>query len=144
MKTLSMMITGLMGLSISASILGGEYTDQVRVQLALIKLVGVADGWEETHNDKFDKLNNGQSDSFSFTLRKGTSYKVVSVCDNDCSDLDLTLYDENNNEISKDTSTDSMPIVEVSPKRTGKFSLEVKMYSCNSNPCYYGISILGK
>lgn len=144
MKTLSMTIIGLMGLLITTSALSGEYTDQVKVQLALIKLAGAADGWEESHNDKFDKLDDGESDSFSFTLHKGTSYKVISVCDNDCSDLDLTLYDENDNEISKDASTDSMPIVEASPKWTGKFSLKVKMYSCNSNPCYYGISILGK
>ncbi len=124
--------------------LGGEYTDQVKVQLGLIKLVGLAEGWEETHNDKFDRLDEGDSDLFSFTLRKGKSYKIITACDNDCSDIDLILYDENDNEISRDTSTDSLPIVDVRPKWTGKFKLKVRMYSCSNNPCYYGIAILGR
>lgn len=124
---------------------GGEsYRDQVKAQLALIKLAGSQSGWEETHNDKFDKLDDGESDSFSFRLQKGRSYKIISVCDNDCSDLDLILYDENDQEISKDNGDDSMPMVEVRPKWTGRFSLKVRMYSCKNNPCYYAICILGK
>ncbi len=122
----------------------GEYTDQVNGQLAIVKLAALTDGWTETHNDRLDSLNSGQSDSFTFTLRRGRSYKVLSVCDEDCSDLDLTLYDEYNNKIGQDLQTDSLPIIGVNPRWTGKYRLVVKMYSCHRNPCYYGISILGK
>lgn len=144
MKMLKMVSAAMVGLSISTSAVCDEYTDQVKAQLALIQLAAASEGWEETHNAKFDKLNNDDYDSFTFTLRKGLSYRVISVCDEDCSDLDLTLYDENDNEISKDTSADSMPIVDASPKWSGEFTLRVKMYSCSDNPCYYGINILGK
>jgi hypothetical protein len=141
----AMMIASLIILLFSSISWGGEsYRDQVKAQLALIKLAGNSEGWEETHNDKFDKLDNGESDSFSFNLQRGKSYKIISVCDNDCSDLDLILYDENNNEINRDNSDDSTPMVEVRPKWTGQFSLKVSMYSCESNPCYYAICILGK
>lgn len=144
MKALIAITAIVISLAIPMATLGGEYTDHVEAQLALIKLAVLADGWTETHNDKFDKLDNGDSDSFSFTLEKGKSYKVISVCDNDCSDIDMVLYDENDNEISKDTKEDSMPIVEATPKWTGDFRLDVKMHSCRTSPCYYGISVLGK
>ncbi|POZ50884.1 hypothetical protein [Methylovulum psychrotolerans] len=144
MKVLSMIVVILIGLSVSKATLGGEYIDQVKLQLAMIKLTVLSEGWKETHDAKFDRLDEGDSDSFSFNLRKGNSYKIVSVCDKDCSDLDLALYDENGNKISKDAGIDSMPVVEATPKWTGNFSLKVKMYSCKSNPCYFGISILGR
>lgn len=144
MKVISSVMIGFISLSISTTTLGGTFTDQVKRQLEAIKQISANDGWEETHNDKLDKLNNGGNDSFSFTLRKGTKYKIVSVCDNHCKDIDLILYDENNNEVSRDTSTDSLPIIDVNPRWSGKFSLKVKMASCTNNPCYYGISILGK
>ncbi|WP_417913765.1 hypothetical protein [Candidatus Electronema sp. JM] len=120
------------------------YSDQVKAQLALVKLAGSTADFEETHNDKFDNMRDGEEDSFSFTLRKGMQYKIVSACDEDCSDLDLAMYDDNDEKVSDDLKDDSLPVVSVTPRRTGKFTLKVKMVSCKSNPCYYGISILGK
>ena len=121
-----------------------DYLDQVRAQLDLIKLAAASDGWEETHNPKFDGLGDGDSDSFWFTLEEGKTYQVVSVCDEDCSDIDLTLYDENGDVTSRDISTDSLPMVEASPSRTGRFRLEVEMHSCSSSICFYGISVFGR
>jgi len=126
------------------SCLADKYREQVEGQLAVIKLLTKEKGYEETHNDKFDKLSSNKSDSFSFQLRKDKKYLVLAVCDNDCKDMDLVLYDENNNEVAKDKSTDSLPVVEVNPKWTGKFKLKVIMESCSNNPCTYGIGILGK
>jgi hypothetical protein len=89
-------------------------------------------------------LGQGASDDYTFQLAEGKDYLIVSVCDQDCSDLDLTLFDENNNEIATDTSTDDAPVVEVSPRWSGKFRLNVTMYACGNAPCYYGISVMGK
>ena len=61
------------------------------------------------------------------------------VCDNDCRDLDLILLDERGNEISQDTSTDDIPIVNARPKWTGRFTLRVIMEDCRVNPCNYGV-----
>ena len=132
------------GAILTLPVQAGQYTEQVKAQLIAIKMVGLSEGWEETHNDRFDSMGEGSSDSFSFTLRKGLSYKVFAVCDEDCSDLDLTLYDENQRVIAKDNSSDSMPVVGVTPSWSGRFSLGVRMYSCGSDICFYGISIIGK
>lgn len=121
----------------------GKYTDQVTILLDRVETAMAGRGYEQTHNPKIDKLRRGDSDSFSFTLKKGMSYKIVSVCDADCSDLDLTLTDESGNEIDSDDQKDDMPIVSVRPRWTGKFTLRVKMFACNNSPCYYGIGIYG-
>lgn len=121
-----------------------DYTAQVKKQVALVKAAGEQGGWQVTHSTKYHEMPKGRSNSFSLNLEKGWAYKIIAVCDNDCSDLDLVLYDENNNEISKDLGNDSLPMVEVTPRWTGRFSLRVTMYSCSNSPCFYGITVLGK
>lgn len=118
--------------------------DDVRTNLQIYKLAGLADGWVETHNEKIGTLNHGGESILSINLKTRTSYKIVAVCDKDCRDLDLVLSDENNNEISRDKTTDNKPIVEVMPKWTGKFNLKVTMYHCNQNPCYFGVTVLAR
>ncbi|HRD73457.1 MAG: hypothetical protein E6Q42_05380 [Dechloromonas sp.] len=121
-----------------------EYVDVVQSQLDAVKDFAERKGYEGTHNEHIDRLGQGASDDYTFQLQEGRDYLIVSVCDQDCSDLDLTLYDENNNEIATDTSTDDAPVVEVSPRWSGKFRLNVTMYACSNAPCYYGISVMGK
>jgi hypothetical protein len=121
-----------------------ELADDVRLQLQIYKLAGLADGWIETHNEQFGILNHQKVNSYNFNLKANTSYKVIAVCDKNCKDLDLVLFDENNKEVSRDSSKDNMPIVEVIPKWTGKYNLKVVMYQCNTNPCFYGVTVLAR
>ena len=144
MKIVATVFFGLLSLSIPIVAQGGKYTDQVRLQLELSKVTLAATGWEETHEDEFDRLNNGDYDHFRFNLSRGKSYIIISACDEDCSDLDLMLYDKYDNELLTDTQTDDFPMISVTPRYTGSYTLIVRMYSCGSDPCYYGISVLGK
>ena len=146
MKTFKPLLLALLGALLASGIShAGEYTDQVKAQILLIKYEAFSeDRFEETHTDKYDSMDEDDSDTLTFTLKKDMDYQIYGVCDNDCSDLDLTLYDENDNEIAEDTTTDDIPIVEVTPKWTGKFSLNVEMYECDDEPCFYGIAILGR
>ena len=89
--------------------------------------------------DLTGSLRNGQRTDWTIFLVKGVDYRVHGVCDNDCRDLDLILLDERGNEISKDTSTDDIPIVNARPKWTGRFTLRVIMEDCKVNPCNYGV-----
>lgn len=139
-----MVFTAIIGLFIPSIGFTGQYADQINAQLAFIHLAHVSSGWEETHDTMFGKLNNRESGSFSFNLRKGLQYKIVSVCDEDCGDLDLVLYDESGHQIDEDTTPDSMPIVEARPRWTGKFRLKVRMYECSQNPCFYAFNIFGR
>lgn len=116
----------------------------VQTQLDLIEVLLKDKGYEKTHNYAYSSLNDDGTETYNFNLKKGWQYAIVAVCDNDCKDLDVCIYDENGNKIECDQSNDSTPIVEAAPIWTGEFKIKVTMYDCRSNPCYYGIGIFGK
>lgn len=89
--------------------------------------------------DLTGSLRNGQRTDWTIFLVKEVDYRIHGVCDNDCRDLDLILLDERGNEVSQDTSTDDIPIVNARPKWTGRFTLRVIMADCKVNPCNYGV-----
>jgi len=121
-----------------------EYINQVGAQLDIIETAAINEGWQSTHDYLIDRLPAGGVDSYYLELDEGWQYRIFSVCDEDCSDLDLALFDENGNEISVDGATDDWPVVEAEPAWTGKFELQVGMYRCSSEPCYYGIGVVGR
>lgn len=125
------------------AIAGSRYQDQIRAQLVMAaRALGMGNyQYQDSHIDRLD--DNGE-ERLHFTLQKGMTYAIVGVCDEDCSDIDLELYDENGNSISADYSSDDYPIVEVTPAWTGQFSLDVDMYSCSADYCYYGVSIFSR
>jgi len=55
----------------------------------------------------------------------------------------MALYDGYGNLISRDDSEDDVPTVEVTVTQGGDFTLQVTMYNCNQNPCYYGVGLYG-
>jgi hypothetical protein len=74
-------------------------------------------------------------------LNGGNSYLVLGACDGDCQDIDIRLYDENGNEIDSDTSDDDIPALEGVVETTARFSIQVEMYACNVEPCYFGLGV---
>jgi hypothetical protein len=75
----------------------------------------------------------------TYNLQRGVTYALVGVCDNDCSDLDLRLYDENYRLIDSDTEPDATPVIKVTPMWTGVFHVRVIMSHCDRSPCWYGL-----
>ena len=117
----------------------------IAAQMALAESASEKAGYTRSnHEREFDKLNSGETDSFSVNLRQGYQYKIMGVCDKDCKDLDFKLFDDNGNQVSSDSSADSMPIVDVAPKWSATFKLQVNMYNCTRNPCFYGLTVMRK
>lgn len=116
----------------------------VEQQVLQIGLILALDGYEITHEITYASLNDNRYDNYYFTLDRGWDYKIYAVCDGDCGDIDLCLFDENGNEIDCDETTDDKPLVSVSPRWTGRFRLKVTMYECRINPCRFGIAVFGK
>lgn len=130
--------------SVASAQAQAQYVNEVRGQLQLLEAVFEENGYASTHSYKIDKLNQNREEVFSLRLRQGHEYLLASVCDTDCSDIDIKVYDENGNQIAQDTQVDDMPVVRVRPRWSGPFRIRVKMYSCTDNPCYYGIGVFGK
>jgi hypothetical protein len=117
---------------------------QVRTQLVTAGQVFEAGGYELTHRIYTGSLNDGRSEMVELDLAVGMEYQIMGACDADCSDLDLTLYDGNGNEIDSDLLDDDVPVVSVVVSRSGRFRLRVSMAECSQEPCRYGIGAFGR
>ena len=135
----------LLTLLSATTVFADKYEDQVRSNLQ--------DRYDYWHNrdggwtqlpDLRDigLLDNGKYITVTYTLLKGNSYKIMGACDNECTDLDLELRDDNGNLIQLDNASDDIPVVEVTPRRDGKFTVKVSMRDCsNSVGCVYGMAV---
>jgi hypothetical protein len=86
-------------------------------------------------------LNDGAAADFEVTLQAGVHYFLIGVCDNDCPDIDLSLFDGSGNQVDSDYEDDAFPMVEVTPSGSGGFGVHVYMASCDAEPCYYGVGV---
>lgn len=82
----------------------------------------------------------GQASNVPVQMNAGYEYRVVGVCDADCGNLDLVIYDGYNNAIGHDTLVDSQPLVGVLPSSSGMFTAQVQMISCTVAPCYFAVA----
>jgi hypothetical protein len=81
-----------------------------------------------------------------YHLQAGTGYLFVGVCDKDCSDLNLTLYDRNGRvvAIEKVPARHDYPVFALAPRETGTYYLRATMAGCRTNGCYFGVDIYRK
>jgi hypothetical protein len=86
-------------------------------------------------------LDRGASTWIRYQLDADVSYLFAGVCDEDCSDLDLRLYDETGTLVDADVESDDGPKVRVTPKHSATFRLRVTMARCTDSPCYFGVAV---
>jgi hypothetical protein len=89
-------------------------------------------------------LQPGAKERFTLPVQQGVSYKILGVCDNDCSNVDLRVMNLNGQNIGEDTTPDDIPIVELQPTGTGTVQLEATMVTCSQAPCYHAIEVYWK
>ncbi len=97
-----------------------------------------------TRNYLIGKLDEEETDTWTMTLYGGNDYLIIGACDGDCGDLDITVLDEYDNTIARDTETDDVPVVQLDLEEQGRYQIRVKMYSCSVEPCYFGLGIFYK
>jgi hypothetical protein len=121
-----------------------EYVYEVGSQLIQAAIASGLGGYSLTHDPFIDTLYHNRSHFITMNLRAGTSYGIVGVCDRDCRDLDIALYDDRGNLITSDLGDDDIPSITITPYRTGTYQIRVDMANCQSSLCYYGIGIFGQ
>ena len=121
-----------------------EWVAQVRRLLQQAGKTFEDRGYSMTHRIYTGSLNNGRNEMVSLDLDIGTQYQIMGACDTDCSDLDFVLYDASGTQIDNDVATDDVPIVSVTPRRTGTYRVKVVMATCTAEPCRYGVAVFGK
>ena len=144
-RVLVTLALGAMLISTAAFARQDEWVRQVRRQLQNAGAQVFADrGYELTHQIYTGSLDEGETETVTINLDVGVEYQIMGACDNDCTDVDLTLYDGAGNEIDQDLQLDDYPIVSVTPRRAGSFRVVVSMADCSAEPCRYGIGVFGR
>ena len=81
------------------------------------------------------------STTIKTTLKAGTQYVLVGGGCSDARDIDIVVYDENWNEVGRDTKVDAVPVVRVKPKWSGTFHVKVQMSNSTRNGAHYALII---
>ncbi|HEX6748993.1 MAG TPA: hypothetical protein VF092_16970 [Longimicrobium sp.] len=148
MKRVAIVLTAVAGMFLSTTAATprqqDEWTQQVRRLLQQYGRAVESRGYTMTHRIFTGSLDNGESEFVEVNLDIGTLYQIMGACDNDCTDLDLTLYDPAGREIDSDLQVDDYPVVSVEPRRSSTYRVKVTMARCSAEPCRYGIGIFGK
>ena len=121
-----------------------QYEQMVRKQLDGIGGDLKKKGFELTYQVYTGALKAETEEAVTFRLRRGVRYALVGVCDQDCGDLDLRLFDPGDREIGKDVEKDDVPVVELVADKSGEYTLKVEMAECSDNPCAYGVAVFAQ
>lgn len=92
-------------------------------------------GYSPTGWSNNGSLGQGGQKSVSVTLKGGSIYTIVGMCDGDCSDLNLTLNSSDGQEVDNDLEDDDFPIVATSAG--GTYTLNVSMKACKTSNCRF-------
>ena len=130
--------------STPASAQTNEYRQQLDTQLQASRNQFQGDGFSVAAGPFTGALAAGGKERFTLPVEQGVSYKIVGICDNDCSDVDLRVFNLNGQNIGEDVLDDDVPIVELQPTGTGTVQLEANMITCSSEPCYHAIEVYWK
>ncbi len=124
---------------------GGTYTNQVRGYLARLESNARGQGYNRVAaGPVFGRLNDDARGSHQLTVVGGNSYVLFGACDNDCTDVDLRIYDTAGNMIMQDIAVDDTPVLAFTANGSGRYRVEVIMATCVRNPCYYGVQLMAR
>ena len=139
-------VSALLGVTLIASVAHAQdqWERVVRQQLNQVGSASEGRGYTMSHDIYMGRLDNSANTNLTLNLDAGKAYEIWGVCDQDCSDIDMVLYDENDNEIDSDLLTDDKPLVEVTPRHSARFRIKVTMANCRANPCRYGVGVWSK
>lgn len=108
------------------------------------KFVAENGGLRKTHDYSIDFLEKGKKATITLDLRGGVGYILVGVCDEDCTDIDIKVLDPSGRVVASDFTVGDVPRVVVEPTRNGKYTVEIMMEACSTEPCLYGLGAFGK
>jgi hypothetical protein len=129
-------------LALPLGIAQAQWRQQVTSQIDQFQERMSDSGFRLAEETRTGSLDEGEQESMTAGLRSGVEYMILGVCDNDCSDLDLRLYDELGNEVDIDLEVDDYPIVNATPSRSGEYRIEVAMVTCASGELRNGDATL--
>lgn len=83
---------------------------------------------------------NGQIE-MSFKLTKGQKYGFATVCDANCSDIDIRLVDQDGQVIAEDIDNDNTASVVYTAEDNDVYDVQVIMPGCSNSECDYALGV---
>ena len=84
----------------------------------------------------------GYSQTITYTLAAGAAYKIMGACDDSCTNLDLKVTDAAGKLLASDVDKDNIPILNLTPASSGKFTVTASMTACKqASGCSYGVDV---
>ena len=135
---------GMLATLVAAAPAEDEWEKQVRALLERAANATSSNGFVETHDSRLSSLKDDESETWTIKLNAGTEYRIIGVCDNDCSDLDLKLFNAAGTNVSEDVETDDVPVLLITPPATREYTVRAIMVDCDASPCRYGVGVYGR
>ena len=120
------------------------YQQQIIRQLTSAATAVQSQGYVADRAPVMGSLNDDAQEGVLLQLTAGGRYAILGVCDNDCSDVDLRVFDPMGNMVGEDILVDDHPVVEFVASSSGQYRANVIMATCNTNPCYYGVQVYAR
>ncbi|RZJ03746.1 MAG: hypothetical protein EON89_10480 [Brevundimonas sp.] len=86
-------------------------------------------------------LAEGGTGATSIRLDTAGSYVVLGVCDEDCSNFDLTVRSEDGSEMGSDVLDDDAPVVAFDAEAGALYEITGSMVACQRAPCLAGVAV---
>jgi hypothetical protein len=104
----------------------------------------MAAGWPQIPGvpDVITGLQPGGEHRWQVSLRGGQRYGFIGACDNECSNVDLVVEDASGAIVNSDVLGDDYPLVDVTPRQNGVYTVRIQLKSCSVGPCYVGARLV--
>lgn len=123
----------------------GAYTAQVQGYLERLANNARGQGYRRNvAGPVYGNLNDDAQATHEMTVVGGNQYVLFGACDNDCSDVDLKIYDVSGSLQMQDVAVDDTPVLTFTANSSGKYRVVVAMATCRTNPCYYGVQLMAR
>jgi len=124
---------------------GNTYTAQVDTYLSRMAGAAVQQGYTRyVAGPVHGSLRDDETASHAMDVIGGNQYVLFGACDNDCTDVDLKIFDQNGNLLMQDVAVDDTPVLMFTANGSGSYRVQVVMATCNRNPCFYGVQLMAR
>ena len=98
----------------------------------------IKQGWNVRNEFQRGHLGKGESTTITATLYQGNAYAfIASGGPREVFDVDLLLFDENNNLVDQDRENENVAVVTVTPRWTGTFHIKIVMEDSAAEGAHY-------
>lgn len=123
------------------SAMADEWEEQVHDNLVSVGLDLTERGWDLDRPMHLDRMELEETEYLTLNLSGYSRYAIMAACDTDCGNLDLYLYNEDDELVGQDDAIGEVSFLEVTPEESGDYRLMVRMCDCLVEPCRYGVAL---